>query len=233
MRLILICLLLNLTACSLIETSKDSGEEETDTSLSAIPIINLITKMLPETYRLEIQQGNHVTSDMMMKLKPDMTKYQVKFILGTSLIKDSFHNNRWDYIFVMRKEGKLVESRHVTLFFKNELLSEIKGDIIELKDDAYSKGDVTNTNFDSEQVLGEGSTNNSSVKDKLTFGGSETGSIKIIKEIEGLKLKSKELNPVISSVDSAGKAVKNDIADSLPDESQPGYFELLIESIGF
>jgi len=157
MRLILIFLLLNLNACSLIETGnksqKDSIEEEADSSFSMLPVINLITKMLPETYRLEIQQGNHVTSDMMMKLKPDMTKYQVKFILGTSLIKDSFHNNRWDYIFVMRKEGKLVESRHVTLFFKNELLSEIKGDIIELKNDAYSKDDVTNINFDSEQVL--------------------------------------------------------------------------------
>ena len=45
--------------------------------------------------------------------------------------------------------------------------------------------------------------------------------------------KYKELSPVISSSDSAGKVVRNDIADSLPDEDQPGYFELLIESIGF
>ena len=46
-------------------------------------------------------------------------------------------------------------------------------------------------------------------------------------------LKNKELSPVISSSDSTGNVVRNDIANSLPDEDQPGYFELLIESIGF
>ena len=246
MRLILIFLLLSLTACSLTETSNkpqvNVNDKETDTSLSAIPIINLITKILPETYRLEIRQGNQINSDMIKKLKPDMTASQVKFILGTPLIQDTFHKDRWDYIYEMRKEGKLIESRHVVLFFKNELLSEIKGEVIESStiesNESYPRELEANVRFDSEQVPRENTTDKS-VNDLVTFGESETGSIKIaeeekvVEEEKELELKYKELSPVISSSDSAGKVVRNDIADSLPDEDQPGYFELLIESIGF
>ena len=246
MRLILIFLLLSLTACSLTETSNkpqvNVNDKETDTSLSAIPIINLITKILPETYRLEIRQGNQINSDMIKKLKPDMTASQVKFILGTPLIQDTFHKDRWDYIYEMRKEGKLIESRHVVLFFKNELLSEIKGEVIESStiesNESYPRELEANVRFDSEQVPRENTTDES-VNELVTFGESETGSIKIaeeekvVEEEKELELKYKELSPVISSSDSAGKVVRNDIADSLPDEDQPGYFELLIESIGF
>ena len=246
MRLILIFLLLGLTACSLMETSNEPqvnvSDEETDTGLSAIPIINLITKILPETYRLEIRQGNQINSDMIKKLKPDMTASQVKFILGTPLIQDTFHKDRWDYIYEMRKEGKLIESRHVVLFFKNELLSEIKGEVIESRtiesNEPPPKENEANARFDSEQVPRENVTTES-VNELVTFGESETGSIriveekKVVEEKKELVHKYKELSPVISSSDSAGKVVRNDIADSLPDEDQPGYFELLIESIGF
>ena len=49
---------------------------------------------LPKIYTVEIQQGNEIDSQMLLKLKPGMTKAQVKFILGTPLIADSFHKNR-------------------------------------------------------------------------------------------------------------------------------------------
>ena len=237
MRLILIFLLLNLTACSLIGTNtnseEDTSEVETDTSISLVPFINLAIKMLPETYRLEVQQGNEINADMLMKLKPDMTASQVRFILGTPLIQDSFHKDRWDYVYVMRKQGKLIESRHVVLFFKNELLSEIKGDVIESNNKVGLEGDEATVRFDSEPLPREDTVNNDRVKEKVTFGESATGSIKIVEKNKELMLKNKELSPVISSSDSAGNVVRNDIADSLPDEDQPGYFELLIESIGF
>jgi len=246
MRLILIFLSLSFTACSLMDTRNESqanvSEEENDSGLSAIPGINLITKILPETYRLEIRQGNQINSDMIKKLKPDMTASQVKFILGTPLIQDTFHKDRWDYIYEMRKEGKLIESRHVVLFFKNELLSGIQGEVIESSNiesnELYLKEHEANARFDSEQVPRENAIDES-VNELVTFGESETGSIKIVEEKKvvekkkELELNYKELSPVISSSDSAGKVVKNDIADSLPDEDQPGYFELLIESIGF
>ena len=58
-------------------------------------------------YRMEIQQGNYVTQEMASQLKVGMTKEQVRFILGTPLIVDPFHNNRWDYVFRLEQDGKL------------------------------------------------------------------------------------------------------------------------------
>jgi len=54
---------------------------------------------------MDIQQGNEIDAEMLLKLKPGMTKNQVRFVLGTPLIQDSFHNNRWDYLYAMRKDG--------------------------------------------------------------------------------------------------------------------------------
>ena len=81
-------------------------------------------------YRHDIQQGNEIDTQMLLQLKPDMTKAQVKFILGTPLIQDSFHKNRWDYIFVLIKNGKKVERRHVILNFEKDLLKSITGEVI-------------------------------------------------------------------------------------------------------
>lgn len=81
-------------------------------------------------YRMDIQQGNVVTSKMVMQLRPGMTKSQVRFIMGTPLIQDSFHSNRWDYFYQMRHEGKIIEQRRVILEFENEALARVRGDVI-------------------------------------------------------------------------------------------------------
>ena len=49
-------------------------------------------------HKIDIQQGNYVTQDMVAKLKPGMTRSQVRFALGTPLIADPFHPDRWDYL---------------------------------------------------------------------------------------------------------------------------------------
>jgi outer membrane protein assembly factor BamE len=81
-------------------------------------------------YKMDIQQGNVVTSKMMMQLRPGMTKSQVRFVMGTPLIADSFHANRWDYLYRMVKEGKVIEQRHVILDFENDQLKGVRGDVI-------------------------------------------------------------------------------------------------------
>ncbi|HSH72238.1 MAG TPA: outer membrane protein assembly factor BamE [Methylophilaceae bacterium] len=81
-------------------------------------------------YRMDIQQGNVVNSKMMSQLRPGMTKSQVRFILGTPLIQDSFHSNRWDYFYQMRKGGAIIEQRRVILDFENDLLKGVRGDVI-------------------------------------------------------------------------------------------------------
>ncbi|MFA6178835.1 MAG: outer membrane protein assembly factor BamE [Candidatus Methylopumilus sp.] len=79
---------------------------------------------------MDVQQGNVVNSKMMSQLRPGMTKSQVKFILGTPLIQDSFHSNRWDYYYQMRKGGAVIEQRRVILDFENDLLKGVRGDVI-------------------------------------------------------------------------------------------------------
>jgi len=82
-------------------------------------------------YRMEIQQGNFIDQEMVSKLKPGMTREQVRFVLGTPLVADIFHADRWDYVFTRRPQGRdEVESRRVSVFFKDGRLARIEGDIV-------------------------------------------------------------------------------------------------------
>jgi outer membrane protein assembly factor BamE len=78
-------------------------------------------------YRPDIQQGNFVSREMVAQLKEGMTQDQVRFVLGTPLLTDVFHNNRWDYPFRIRKgNGEMTTSR-VTLTFVDNRLARIEG----------------------------------------------------------------------------------------------------------
>ena len=81
-------------------------------------------------YKMDIQQGNVVNAKMMLQLRPDMTKSQVRFIMGTPLVQDSFHRDRWDYLYQMRKGGALIEQRHVILEFEGDALKRVRGHVI-------------------------------------------------------------------------------------------------------
>ena len=83
-----------------------------------------------QPYKIEIQQGNYVTQDMIAKLKPGMTRSQVRYALGTPLIVDPFRTDRWDYVYMLQKQGNLVEQRNVTVIFKGDALDRIEGDVV-------------------------------------------------------------------------------------------------------
>jgi outer membrane protein assembly factor BamE len=78
-------------------------------------------------YRVDIQQGNFVSQEMLAQLKPGMTREQVRFALGTPLLNDIFHADRWDYPFRLLKDNGLVVSSRVTVFFKNNFLERYEG----------------------------------------------------------------------------------------------------------
>ena len=80
-------------------------------------------------YKVDIQQGNYVTQDMVEKLKPGMTKSQVRFALGTPLVTDPFHNDRWDYVYVLQQKGRVTEQRHIIVVFSEDKLLRIDGDV--------------------------------------------------------------------------------------------------------
>jgi outer membrane protein assembly factor BamE len=94
-------------------------------------------------HRIDIQQGNVVTQDMVDKLKPGMTPSQVRFILGTPLVVDTFHKDRWDYVYRYEKGGKLVEHRRIIVIFEDDKLVRIEGDVVAAKPRAEGAGPRT------------------------------------------------------------------------------------------
>jgi len=84
-------------------------------------------------YRIDIQQGNFVSREMVAQLKEGMqnkagvTREQVRFALGTPLLQDIFHADRWDYVFRLKKSNGEVISSRVTVYFKGDRLVRIEG----------------------------------------------------------------------------------------------------------
>ncbi len=80
------------------------------------------------TYKIDIQQGVVVTQEMADQLKPGMTRDQVRFVLGTPILTDAFHADRWDYPFRFQPGRGPVELRHFTVFFDKDQLARFESD---------------------------------------------------------------------------------------------------------
>ena len=80
-------------------------------------------------YRIDIRQGNYVDDAMLAQLKLGMTREQVRFALGSPLVADVFHSDRWDYIYRFKPgNGKKEKQRLVSVFFSNDKLSRVESD---------------------------------------------------------------------------------------------------------
>jgi outer membrane protein assembly factor BamE len=90
-------------------------------------------------YRADIQQGNFVSREMVAQLKEGMTQDQVRFVLGTPLLTDVFHNNRWDYPFRMKKGNGEITTSRVTLTFVDNRLARIEGGDLPTEADYLSR----------------------------------------------------------------------------------------------
>jgi outer membrane protein assembly factor BamE len=80
-------------------------------------------------YKIDVQQGNYVTQDVVAKLKKGMSKSDVKGLLGTPLLVDPFHANRWDYYFSNVKGGRAEDRTRLTIFFEEDKLVSVMGDV--------------------------------------------------------------------------------------------------------
>jgi len=78
-------------------------------------------------YRPDVQQGNFVSKEMVSQLKTGMTPEQVRFVLGTPLVTDIFHVQRWDYPFLMRKGDGQITASQVSIFFKDGRVERFEG----------------------------------------------------------------------------------------------------------
>lgn len=278
--------------------------------LTACSVKSPIDYFEAKIYKLDVQQGNIITAEMLMGLKPGMTRAQVKYALGTPLIQDSFHENRWDYIYKMIKDDRLIEERHVVVRFADDELVDVKGDIIQSNDIligaeterqskviTLSEADYAEQKKDknsllsrlkfweeetdqkteeatikiSKEELEEEKKDSKSLLSRLKFWESDTETamtkdMPVEKESKAIPIEEKSVDlmqaeekllsqekpeKIISEQDSAdavnskeekfaidetqsmSSSVKDDIIKSLPDESDPKYFELLLEKIGF
>ena len=80
-------------------------------------------------YKQDIQQGNIIDQQTINKLKLGMSKRQVRFVLGTPLLIDLFHRERWDYLFSMKRSRQPVERVFVSAHFEGDRLAKITGDL--------------------------------------------------------------------------------------------------------
>ena len=83
----------------------------------------------PGAYKIDIQQGNVITQDMVNQLRPGMTRDQVRFVMGEPLLPNSFDRDRWDYIYSFQPGGEKRTQQTMSLFFKNDTLSHFTGDV--------------------------------------------------------------------------------------------------------
>lgn len=77
-------------------------------------------------YRMDIVQGNVVTQEQVALAKPGMTRAQVRDALGSPMLTDLFHADRWDYIFTIRRQGTAPQRRDVIVYFKDDKLDRIE-----------------------------------------------------------------------------------------------------------
>jgi outer membrane protein assembly factor BamE len=80
-------------------------------------------------HRIDVQQGNALDQESLARLKPGLSRSQVRFLLGTPLVVDPFRNDRWDYVYRYYKAGALSEEKRVSLFFDGDTLARIEGDV--------------------------------------------------------------------------------------------------------
>lgn len=101
------------------------------TSLTFVGLLALAGCSFPGVYKIDIQQGNVVTQDMIDQLRPGMTRRQVRFIMGNPLIQDTFHTNRWDYLYSLQPGGGERQQERMSVFFnENDQLASLSGDFM-------------------------------------------------------------------------------------------------------
>ena len=110
---VLMAVLMALGGCSMLPTLPNLTSGDT--------FLGLITP-----YRMDIVQGNVVTREQVALVKPGMPRAQVRDILGSPMLTDLFHADRWDYVFTIRRPGTEPQRRAVVAHFKGDLLDRLE-----------------------------------------------------------------------------------------------------------
>jgi len=97
--------------------------------LGTVCLVSLLVLLNACIYKIDVQQGNIVTQEMLDQLRPGMTKQQVRFIMGTPLLQSVFNQQRWDYYYSFKPGYGELEKRRITLAFEGDNLQSVAGDV--------------------------------------------------------------------------------------------------------
>jgi outer membrane protein assembly factor BamE len=92
-------------------------------SLIAVALAGCSSWGFPGVYKINVEQGNIVTSEMVDQLKPGMSRRQVRYILGTPLLEDSFDRDRWDYLYMLRNGDTLLVENRLSIYFEGDTMA--------------------------------------------------------------------------------------------------------------
>lgn len=111
--------LLLASGCSTVSDTVSSIGDVIPTSMARTPLF----------FKIDVQQGNSIEQPEVSRLEPGMSKNQVQFIMGTPMLIDVFHQNRWDYHYSMQRGNGESEQKHLVLFFEDDRLVRTEGDM--------------------------------------------------------------------------------------------------------
>jgi outer membrane protein assembly factor BamE len=113
--------------------------------------INPVNWITP--YKVDVIQGNFVSREQVEQLRPGLTREQVKSVLGTPLVASLFHNDRWDYVFTLQRQGVPRQSYKYAVFFTGDQLVRFEGDAMPSEADFIDKLDTRKRKFGKVPVL--------------------------------------------------------------------------------
>jgi len=85
---------------------------------------------IPRVHKITVQQGNVITQEMIDSLKPGMTRAQVAYIMGEPIVRNTFHRDRWDYIYALDIPRVYEEEKRLSLHFEEDRLAYFSGDYV-------------------------------------------------------------------------------------------------------
>lgn len=108
----------------------------------------------PDVYKMTIRQGNIINQEMIDQLRPGLDRSQVRYIMGTPLIADTFDQSRWDYYLSIKRPGRAEQRERVSVYFTDDKLSHFSGDYLPSSIAASLKPEQTETPADPGQEAG-------------------------------------------------------------------------------
>ena len=99
------------------------------TALAIIVASSGCSLKMPRVHKISVQQGNVITQEMIDQLKPGMSRSQVAYIMGEPILRNTFNENRWDYIYTIEIPGFFNREARMALYFENDVLAYFTGDL--------------------------------------------------------------------------------------------------------